>query len=51
MPRRDTLPGWLSDELILGELAERELCERGLLVEEEEPPVPPLTLKEFVHEF
>ena len=51
MARRDTLPDWLSDELILGELAERELRERGLLVEEEEPPVPPLTLKEFVHEF
>ena len=47
MARRDTLPDWLSDELILGELAERELRERGLLVEEEEPPPPPLTLKEL----
>ncbi|MGY2893172.1 hypothetical protein [Deinococcus sp. UYEF24] len=51
MARRDTLPDWLSDELILGQLTERELRERSLLVEKEELPVPPLTLKKFVHEF
>lgn len=47
--RRDLWPGWLDEELIIAQLAELELEERGELPEPE--PVRPLTLREFVHEF
>lgn len=47
--RRDALPDWLDEDLIIAELAERELAERGALPEPEDTR--PLTLQAFVHEF
>ena len=51
MARREVVPDWLTEDVILAELAEQELKSRGLLEEEDEEPVKPLTLKEFVREF
>ncbi len=48
MAKRDVLPEWLTDDLLIAAMAERELAKRGLLPEEDTPA---LNLTEFVEAF